>query len=159
MANQWVMGVAVACVVALGVFQGAVQASETATLEQILQQQQQLRAQLDRGDTADLTPRRVRAVRKAQEQLFRLADGKTQLDQLNIEERVQFENALEAINAEVVGTRVAQESRDVCWTEAKTGSKLKVTRCGTQEEIDEARRGARAWMEKPKICVPPGCGS
>ena len=57
-----------------------------------------------------------------------------------------------------VGTRVAQENRDVCWTEAKSGSKLKVTRCGTQEEIDEARRGARAWMEKPKICSGPGCG-
>jgi hypothetical protein len=72
---------------------------------------------------------------------------------------VRFAKALESINAEVVGTRGAQEQRDVCWTEAKTGSKMKVARCGTQEEIDETRHGARAWMERPKVCVPPGCGS
>lgn len=159
MANQWFVGVVAACAIAMGALAGTARSAETATLEQIIQQQQALRAQLDSGDVADLTPRRVRIIRKTQDQVFRLAEGKTRLDQLNVEERVQLENALESINAEVVGTRVAQEGRDVCWTEAKTGSKMKVTRCGTQEEIDEARRGARAWMDKPKICVPPGCGS
>ena len=158
MANRLFVGLAVAGLLAVGATSGGALASETATLAQIVQQQQGLRAQLDRGDTSDLTPRRARAVRKAQDQVFRLAEGKSQLDELNIEERVQLENALETINAEVVGTRVAQENRDVCWTEAKSGSKLKVTRCGTQEEIDEARRGARAWMEKLKICSGPGCG-
>lgn len=123
----------------------------------ILEQQLSLKASIDAG-TSGLSPRQVRMIRKEQESVFAVAGSNTRFDQLNIQEQIQLENALERINANVVGTRVAQENKDVCWTEAKTGSKLKVTRCGTQEEIDEARRGARAWMEKPKICVPPGCG-
>ena len=39
-----------------------------------------------------------------------------------------------------------------------SGSKLQATRCGTQQEIDEAREGARGFMLKPKICSGPGCG-
>lgn len=124
----------------------------------ILEQQQSLKASIDAG-TSGLSPRQVRVIRREQEAVFAIAGSNTRLDQLNIEEQIRLENALERINANVVGTRVAQENQDTCWTEAKTGSKLKVTRCGTQEEIDEARRGARAWMEKPRICVPPGCGS
>lgn len=124
----------------------------------ILEQQQSLKASIDAG-TSGLSPRQVRVIRREQEAVFAIAGGTTRFDQLNIEEQIRLENALERINANVVGTRVAQENQDTCWTEAKTGSKLKVTRCGTQEEIDEARRGARAWMEKPRICVPPGCGS
>lgn len=123
----------------------------------ILEQQLSLKASIDAG-TSGLSPRQVRMIRKEQESVFAVAGSNTRFDQLNIQEQIQLENALERINANVVGTRVAQENKDVCWTEAKTGSKLKVTRCGTQEEIDDARRGARAWMEKPKICVPPGCG-
>lgn len=158
MANRLVVGLAVAGLLAVGWTASRAQAADAASLEQIIEQQRGLRAQLDRGETAGLSPRRVRVVRQAQDQVFRLTEGKTQLDQLNIEQRVQLENALEVINAEVVGTRVARENRDVCWTEARSGSKLKATRCGTQEEIDEARRGARAWMEKPRICSGPGCG-
>lgn len=124
----------------------------------IREQQQSLKASIDAG-TSGLSPRQVRVVRKEQDEVFAIAGSNARFDQLNIEEQIRLENALERINANVVGTRAAQENQDVCWTEAKTGSKLKVTRCGTQEEIDEARRGARAWMEKPKICVPPGCGS
>jgi hypothetical protein len=123
----------------------------------ILEQQQSLKASIDAG-TSGLSARQVRVIRKEQDEVFAIAGSNARFDQLNIEEQIRLENALERINANVVGTRVAQENQDVCWTEAKTGSKLKVTRCGTQEEIDEARRGARAWMEKPKICVPPGCG-
>lgn len=159
MASRWVVAIAGCCMFATGAWSGRVQGAEAYTLAQIVQQQQELRTRLDAGDVGELTPRRVRVIRKAQDQVFQLSSGKSQLEELNVEERVQMENALEAINAEVVGTRSAQENQDVCWTEAKTGSKMKVTRCGTQEEIDEARRGARAWMEKPKICVPPGCGS
>lgn len=126
-------------------------------LAAILEQQQSLKANIDAG-TSGLSPRQVRVIRKEQETVFAIAGSNTRFDQLNIQEQIRLENALERINANVVGTRVAQENQDACWTEAKTGSKMKVTRCGTQEEIDEARRGARAWMEKPKICIPPGCG-
>lgn len=127
-------------------------------LARILEQQQALKASIDAG-TSGLSPRQIRLIRKEQGEVFAIADDNASIAELNIQEQIRLENALERINANVAGTRLAQETQDTCWSEAKTGSKMKVTRCGTQEERDEARRGARAWMEKPKICIPPGCGS
>lgn len=158
MENRFFVSLAVTALF-LGAIAGRAMAADPATLADIVQQQQELRTKLDSGDVGTLTPRRVRIIRQAQDQVFELVEGKSRVDELNVEERVRLENALESINAEVVGTRVAKEDQDVCWTEAKTGSKMKVTRCGTKEEIEQARRGARAWMEKPKVCIPPGCGS
>lgn len=128
------------------------------SLQQVREQQTALRAELDAGKTQGLTPRQVKAIRKAQEQVFALIEGKQQLDMLTIDEKVSLENALERINAQVRGTRLAGEDQQVCWRERTTGSMVEVTRCGTREEIDEARRGARAFMEKPRVCIPPGCG-
>jgi hypothetical protein len=69
-----------------------------------------------------------------------------------------MENALERINAEVKNNRAASDDQNVCWRERASGSKMKTTRCGTKAEMREAREGARDYMEKPKACVPPGCG-
>lgn len=128
-------------------------------LRVIVDEQTALARDLASGNTRGMTPRQVLIVRGAQKEVFAAIDGRSSLAELSIDEKVKLENALERINAQVVGTRAASESQDVCWREAKSGSKLMVTRCGTQEERDEARRGARAWMDKPKVCVPPGCGS
>lgn len=133
-------------------------ASDKHNLQAIISQQQQLRRDLGAGGTTGLTPRQVKVVRKAQDEVFALVEGKSSLVELDIEQKVRLENALERINAEIKGTRLSSEEKQVCWRERKSGTKLMVTRCGTQAEIDAAREGARAWMEKPKICVPPGCG-
>lgn len=126
---------------------------------QIMQQQQRaLKADLDDGVVEGLAQRQLGVIRKAQNEFFTVTEGKSTLDQLSMDEKIRLENALERINATVVGTRAASDAQDVCWREAKSGSAMKVTRCGTQAERDQVREGARAWMEKPKVCVPPGCG-
>ncbi len=130
---------------------------EPSSLQVLVKQQTALRAELQRGPK-DLTPRQVGIMRKAQDEFFRIVEGKTSLDQLPIDEKVRVENALERINAQLVNTNTARANQNVCWRERKTGSKMDVTRCGTQQEIDEAREGARGFMDRPKICVPPGCG-
>lgn len=127
-------------------------------LQLMVEQQTALRAELARGPL-DLTPRQIAIMRKAQDEFFRLVEGKTTMDQLAIDEKVQLENALERINAQFVGTSAASANQQVCWRETKTGSKMQVTRCASQQEIDQAREGGRGFLEKPKICVPPGCGS
>lgn len=147
-----------ALVIALSVATLALANEGSDKLSRIVEQQRALRGDLDSGKAEGMTARQVRVIRASQDEVFSLAQGKSSLDELNIEERTQLENALERINANFVGTRQAQEGQEVCWSEAKTGSKMKVTRCGTQEERDLAREGARAWMAKPKICIPPGCG-
>lgn len=136
----------------------AISEERNISLESMVAQQIALRDALARGPV-DLTPRQVAVVRKSQAEFFRVVEGKTTMDQLAIDEKVRVENALEKINAVVVGTNAARANRDVCWREQKTGSKVMVTRCGTQQEIDQAREGARGFLEKPKICMPPGCGT
>jgi hypothetical protein len=133
-------------------------AQEADRLAVILDQQRDLQKQIDAGNLRNLTPRQANVIRKAQTEVFAVTEGKTTLDSLSIEEKIRLDNALERINAEVKGGRVASEQQDVCWRERKSGSKMMVTRCGTQAERDEARRGARDWMEKPKICSGE-CGS
>jgi len=138
---------------------GMTSAAEPDRLQMILDQQHALTESLDRGQIDDLTPRQVNTIRKAQKDVYAATGGKTTLDSLSIDEKIKLENALERINAEMKGGhRIARDEQEVCWRERKSGSTVKVTRCGTQAERDRIREGARAWMEDPKVCVPPGCG-
>jgi hypothetical protein len=135
-------------------------AQEPDGLAMIVDQQQELREQIDAGDLQNLTPRQLNIVRRAQKEVFTVTEGKTALDSLSIEEKIRLENALEQINAQVKGGgHAASGAQEVCWRERKSGSSLKTTRCGTQAERDQARQDARSWMDKPSICTPPGCGT
>lgn len=127
----------------------------------IVEQQRGLRGDLDAGAIAGLTPRQVQQVRKAQAEVFALAEGKATLDALSIDEKVRLENALERINAIVVDARGGggEANRNVCWRERTTGTAMMTTRCGTVAEKEQAREGARGFLERPRVCVPPGCGN
>ncbi|MFC5578681.1 hypothetical protein ACFPOA_11765 [Lysobacter niabensis] len=121
------------------------------SLLQLVEQQRALKAQIDAGSSG-LTPRQVKQVRKAQDEFFAIADGKDTLAQLSVDEKIRVENALELINAEVVDTRVAGDDQNVCWRERASGTHMKVTRCGTKQEMREAREGARDYLDRPKTC-------
>lgn len=151
---QWI-AVMVAALLAASAWAGPPAGSDR--LAGIVEQQRALQQDLESIER--LTARQRNVIRKMQGQVFALTDGKARIDDLTIDEKVALENALERINAELVNTTGARNAQETCWRERATGSKLEVTRCGTARERDEAREGARAWMEKPKVCVPPGCGS
>lgn len=121
-------------------------------LDQIVMQQEALKHDLDAGKTEGMTTRQVNAIRKAQSEVFSVTEGKTSLEQLSMNEKVRLENALERINAEVKNTRAGHDDKQVCWRERMTGTNTKVTRCGTESEMREAREGARDWLERPKVC-------
>lgn len=131
-------------------------ATDPDPLARIVEQQRELQRDLDSMD--GLTTRQRNVIRKMQAQVFALTDGRSSLDGMTIEQKVKLENALERINAELVNTRSARDAQNKCHIEKKTGSARSVARCGSQDERDRTREGARAWMEKPRICVPPGCG-
>jgi hypothetical protein len=138
--------------------QEAAPAAEEDGLVLIVEQQKEIKADLDDGGIDGLTPRQNGLVRKAQAEVFALVEGKSRLAELSIDEKVRLDNALERINAQVVNTREASDKRDVCWRERVSGTTVKKTRCGTEAEMREAREGARDFMEKGKICGGPGCG-
>ncbi len=121
-------------------------------LQVILEQQRDLRASLDEGGIEGLTKRENNRVREAQDKVFAITEGASRLDELDINQKVELENALQQINTYVQGSSAAADGQTVCWRERVTGSKRKTTRCGTEAERLQARQGARAYLERPKAC-------
>lgn len=121
-------------------------------LQVIIEQQTALKADLDDGGIEGLTARQGGVVRKAQTEVFALTQGKATLAELSMDQKVQLENALERISALVKNTKAGHDEKQVCWREQKAGSNVKVTRCGSEAEVREAREGARDWLERPKTC-------
>lgn len=126
-------------------------------LAQIREQQDTLLAELDSG-VLKVTPREAALIRKDHARVAAILADNATLDDLGVAERVELDNALERINALVVATRQAEEDADVCHYERKTGTKLPKLDCATAAQRRNHRDGARAYMEKPRVCVPPGCG-
>jgi vancomycin resistance protein YoaR len=132
--------------------------AEQDSLQVLVQQQTAIKADMEDGGIQGLSPRQNGLLRKQQVEFFAIAEGKSRLDDLSIDEKIRMENALEKINAIVGNTPAATAKQNVCWREAKTGSTVKVTRCGTEAERDRAREGARDYLLRPKICGE-NCGS
>ena len=128
-------------------------------LELIREQQLELKAALDAGETEGLSVREVNRIRKEQAGVFELLEGKATLSDMSVNEKVELENALERINAYVKGGRAGRDEQNVCWRERMSGTSRMVTRCGTEKERDVAREGAREFLGKPRVCIPPGCGN
>jgi len=128
------------------------------SLQVLVQQQTALKADVEDGGIQGLSARQNAQVRKQQTEFFALAEGKSTLDELSIDEKIRMENALERINAIVGNSSASSAKQNVCWREPKTGSTVKVTRCGTEAERDRAREGARDYLMRPKVCGE-NCGS
>lgn len=122
------------------------------SLQVLVEQQEALRAQLTDGIDG-VTPRQARLIDKAQGEFFAIVKGRQALDELGIEEKIRVENALETINAQIADTRFAADDQQVCWREAKVGSKMMVSRCASKKELEDETESARNYMSKPRICV------
>lgn len=130
-------------------------------LVSILDQQRGLQSALASGKDFGFTARQLGVVRKAQVEVFRLTEGKSTLGELNINEQVRLENALERINTQFKGgdlDQLAKGEQEVCARIARSGTSIKSTVCGTQAEFEFRRQASRDALEKRRICVPPGCG-
>jgi len=128
------------------------------SLPDIRQQQERVRDDLAAGELV-LEASKRQVVDKEQRVVFALIDGKSSLGELSPAQRVSLRNALETINAALSGTAGAEEDREVCWQEKRTGSKLVTTVCGTVRERQQAKEGARDYLQRPRLCAPPGCGA
>lgn len=125
-------------------------------LPEIRAQQLELKARLGAGGTDHLSIRQRNAIQRAQAEVFALIEGKERLDELDIGQKVELENALERINANYVGTLAAGGDQQVCKRVPLTGSSVKTTRCASQAEWDRLRQASRDSLEKPRICAKLG---
>lgn len=148
--------IAIALAASLGVGAAASPAPAGDPLERIVEQQRGLQRYL--GNIEGLTQRQRITVQKLQVEVFRLMQGKSTLAELSMEQKVRLENALERINAEIADTRMAHERRETCRVEKKTGTKIGKPRCMSADERNTIRLGSFDYLERPRICRPPGCG-
>lgn len=145
-----------AMLLALGV---VVQSGAAAVgLEAIVKEQRQIEAELSQGDMDDLTPRSKRLLKSTQDDIFSIAEGKSSLDDMSPDDQIRFKNAVEQVNSIVSNSRRVEEKKDFCWRERQVGSQVMKTVCGTEEERKAIRQGARDYLNRPRTCVPPGCG-
>lgn len=128
------------------------------SLAEIRQQQTQIQEELARGELV-LDARSKRTVEVQQRIVFALIEGRVEVGELTPPKQVELRNALEKIRAAVSQDALAEADREVCWQERRTGSKLTTTVCGTVRERQQAKEGARDYLQRPRICAPPGCGA
>ena len=116
----------------------------TASVPEILQVQHALRAKLDvPSGVANFDKSAVQRIETAQDNVFRLLDGVTSLDQLNDQQKVELSNSLQVIQATVL----AQEgSRVICHVERKTGTHMTTRRCETVADRERDAAEARKYM-------------
>ncbi|WP_159016830.1 hypothetical protein [Cognatiluteimonas profundi] len=124
---------------------GGDQAATATTVPEILQVQHALRAKLDapRGEYSRFDAEAVRKVEATQDQVFRMLDGVSSLDQLNQQQQVDLANKLELIKS----TLLAQDgNRVICRVERKTGTNLTTRRCETVASRERNTAEARKYM-------------
>jgi len=117
----------------------------------ILQQQREIRAESEHstGAYARFGADTLDRMHSAQDQVFRLLDGKTSVSDLRPDEQVELFNALEQVKAILADN---EKNRQKCWREHKLGTTMKVTRCATLAELEQVRRDSEQWKAEPTIC-------
>lgn len=154
--------ISTALILLLAICPFAVMAGKPVDLIRIVEQQQALAAQFETPaamKATGLDMRQIETVRAAQNDVFATIGDRKVLSDLTPGEQVDLKNALETIDVTLKGTLLAERHREKCWRDQKLGTKLKITRCATQLELDLVREGARDWWEKGDICTPTSDGS
>ena len=135
----------------LVVFSASVPANAS-RLAEIRQQQEEIRRQtegadgryvrFDKGELAKL--------RAAQDKVFELLDGVSELNELNPAQQAELFNALETVKAVLAAN---EADRQLCWREQRVGSHRIETVCATVAERQQIREGAQAWQGEPAPCA------
>ncbi|QNP41855.1 hypothetical protein [Lysobacter solisilvae (ex Woo and Kim 2020)] len=117
----------------------------------IRQQQQDIREESERatGRYARFDRYELERMHRAQDRIFQLLDGVTELDQLNAADKAELLNALETVKAVITQN---DEDRQVCWREKTLGSHRFQTHCATVRERAQVREGGKDWHGSPTIC-------
>lgn len=115
--------------------------AQTPTVRQIVDQQRRLRADVvaQKGAFKDLTQVERDELTKKQDRILQLLDGRDDISQLRVEEKVEVFNHLQSVNAAVTQ---AEEERQICERTRLAGSHRFTTVCMTGREYREHKENA-----------------
>jgi hypothetical protein len=120
------------------------------TVPEILQMQHALRAKLETpsGEYSRFSEGDIRKMEAAQDNVFRILNGVTSIDQLNEGQKTDLSNSLDQVKATLLAN---ENSRVVCKIERKTGTNLTSRRCETIAQREANAREARRQIDQHEI--------
>jgi len=127
------------------------------TLQQILEQQQQIARLVEQGAPGygDLDAYRRKQLRDAQDQVFRIFRGHDSLDELSTDDQLLVYNALKRVDAVLHKRDV--EDRMVCERAAIAGTRRYQMVCMTEAERRRKRESTRDYLEHRPGCTTQEC--
>lgn len=121
---------------------------------QFAKQRSVIEREIVRGERyAEISDSDKRDVLASLDTMGKLLDGKTGLDQLNADQRIQLFNHQEKVNSLLTGA--AEDSRLICRRETKTGSHRQETKCMTVAQSRRAREDAEDTLRRASRRVLP----
>jgi hypothetical protein len=143
-----------ATVVAL-VFSWQAQASQTLKVDQIVSQQQQIRADViaAKGRYGALPASKREQLLRKQETLLSMLEGKQTTAELSEAQRIEAFDTLEWIESAINGE---DPKRMVCIREKAIGSNRFTRTCRTESQWAEARERAREQLSRGGACTDLG---
>lgn len=128
-----------------------------ADLGKAVAEQHEIRAAIDARDPKYdyLDARRRRGIIASQDRLFGVADGKTSMTELTVDQQVLVFNELKRLEALLINRNV--DDRKVCERTAMAGTRRQEVVCYTKDEQDKrANRAKDALMNRP-ACTTAEC--
>lgn len=138
--------------------QGQGQAAEQApTLEQILDQQREIQAALQRNDprVAHLDSFRRSRIKLNQETVFRRAEGYQSISEMKADDQLALFNALKRIESLMVKRN--EDDSMVCERVAIVGTRRYEMACMTRAERDDRAESAKKALMERQACTTAGC--
>ena len=114
------------------------------TVPEILQTQHALRTKLDNptGEYSRFSPGDLAKMRGAQDEIFRMLNGVSSLDQLKEDQKIALSNQLDQVKATLTQN---EGNRLICYRERRIGTNLLEKRC---ETVDEREARAHASQDQ-----------
>lgn len=126
-------------------------------LSAILQQQREIRQQSEvaTGTYSRFERSELDRMHRAQDRIFKLLDGVSDIDQLEPQRQAELFNAIEEVKSVIANN---EDDRQVCSREHKLGTTMKETICATVAERRGIREGGQEWKAEPGVCATRGGG-
>ena len=151
-----ILALALACVAAAA--QQAPQAVPIPDVETFLDQQRDIREDMaSKRKFKHVSDYDKKQLYAAQDEIFRLLDGRSSTDELDADQLVALYNAQESVNAVLTD---AELERPICERETVIGSRLTKTVCLTVRERQDLEQASRQTRLRLQTCDPnPALGS
>lgn len=120
-------------------------------LSAILQQQREIREQSEvaTGSYVRFEQAELNRMHRAQDRIFQLLDGVSDIKELDPERQAELFNAIEEVKSVIAHN---EKDRQICTREHKLGTTMKQTVCATVAERRAIREGGRDWKGEPGVC-------